>query len=61
MQGEKGYTDSAVVDMFRHFGREITHDEIFQSLLESPDTVKVTDGDGTRIYSKDGELLAARK
>ena len=58
---EKGYIDSAVVDIFQHFGREITRDEIFQSLLESPDTVKVTDGDGTRIYDRDGELLAERK
>ena len=28
-QGEKGYTDSAIINMFRHFGREITQGEIF--------------------------------
>ena len=58
-QGEKGYTDSAIVDMFRHFGREITRGEIFQGLLESPNTTVIHNGDSTRIYKKDtGELLA---
>jgi hypothetical protein len=56
-RGEKGYTGTDVVDMFRHFGREVTLDEIFQSLLESPDADVVHNGDTTRIYSKDGELL----
>ena len=60
-QGEKGYTASTVIDMCRHFGMEVTQDEIFQNLLDSPDTDVVTDGNITRIYKKDtGELLAER-
>jgi len=58
MQGEKGYSVSAVTSIFRHFDREVTHDEIFQNLLDSPNTDVVSDGDTTWIYSKDGELLA---
>jgi hypothetical protein len=60
-QGYKGYTGTDIVDMFRHFGRDITRDAIFQNLLESPDTKVVSDGDSTRIYDKDGELLAERR
>jgi len=61
-QGAKGYTDTTIIDMFRHFGREVTRGEIFQNLLESPDTDVVVDGDFTRIFKKDtDELLAVRR
>jgi hypothetical protein len=59
-QGAKGYSASAIIDMFRHFGRDVSMDEIFQNFLDSPDTDVVTDGDVTRVYSKTGELLAER-
>jgi hypothetical protein len=61
-QGKKGYTADSVIDMFRHFGREITQDEIFQNMIDSPDTVVVHNDDGTRIYKRNtGELLAERR
>ena len=60
-QGEKGYSDTTVIDMFRHFGRKVTQDEILQSMMDSPDTVVVTDDEGTRMYSKDGDLLAGSR
>ena len=61
-QGKKGYSAAAVIEVFRHFGREVTQDEIFQNLLDSPNTDVVADGDSIRIYEKEtGELLAERR
>jgi len=60
-RSEEGYSGSAVVDIFQHFGREITQDEIYQTLTDDPDNTVVADGDTTRIYNKDGELLAERR
>jgi len=41
-------------------GRFITQDEIYQTLLDDPDTIVVTEGDTTRIYDKEGGLLAEK-
>ena len=60
-QNQKDYTVSTVAAVCRHFGVEVTQDEIFQNLLDSPDTVVVTDGDITRIYTKAGKLIAERR
>ena len=41
-------------------GRFITQDEIYQTLLDDPDTIVVTEGDTIRIYDKEGGLLAEK-
>jgi hypothetical protein len=58
VRANEGYDGATLVNIFRHFGKKVTRGEVFQCLLESPDTVVVADCNGTRIYDKAGRLLA---
>jgi len=60
--GKRELDGEAVINGLRHFGADVTHDQVFQTLLESPDTHAVHEGDTTHIYRRrTGKLLVSRK
>ena len=58
MRGEKECITNAVIAIHRHFGWEVTADELIQILMDDPDTCVHVRDNTTWIYTKEGDLLA---
>ena len=60
--GKREWDENTVVNMLRHFGQDVSQEQIFQTLLESPENNVVEDGDTIRIYQRStGALLAEKR
>jgi len=60
--GTRGWDGETVLAMLRHFGTNVTQEEIFQTMMESPDNYVVRNGNIVSVYQRStGELLATGK
>ena len=60
--GERGWDEQTLVNVFRYFGQDMSREQILQALMESPENRVVDDGNTVRIYKRDtGELLAEKR